>query len=301
MLSRIVPGFMVRWFARPYVAGESLAAALDVAAARWKDGSLRATLDLLGEDVTEAAQVDRNVATYLRMIDAVAADDRYGNGGSRPSISLKPSAFTIGEREAACDPVRKLAERAHERGVALTIDMEDQRWTDLTLDLCVEFQGRGFDVGAVLQTRLHRTEGDLGRFAPGARVRLVIGIYPEPEDVATTDKRVMKERMLAYSKTLLDRGVFVEFATHDVEFLERFVREVAPAAPDRCEVQLLLGVPRKKTATRIREGDLGPALPVRLYIPFALGWDQATAYLRRRMAESPSTMWLVLRNVFKRS
>ncbi len=300
MLSRIVPGFMVRWFARPYVAGESLAAALDLAAARHAAGGLLATLDLLGEDVNEPAQVEANVAAYERMIEALSTDARFADPATRPTISLKPSAFTTSKREAACDPIRRIAARAQRAGVPLTVDMEDRRWTDLTIDLVLELIARGDNVGTVLQTRLHRTEADLERFDAGMRVRLVIGIYPEPKEAAISDKREMKERLLRYAKRLLERGVFVEFATHDVEILERFAREVAPAAPDRCEAQMLLGVPRAKLQARLREGALGVSLPVRLYIPFALGWDQATAYLRRRMAESPSTMWLVLRNLLKR-
>jgi hypothetical protein len=35
-------------------------------------------------------------------------------------------------------------------------------------------------------------------------------------------------------------------------------------------------------------------------VPFANGWDDATAYLRRRLAESPSVAWLALRNLLAR-
>jgi len=108
----------------------------------------------------------------------------------------------------------------------------------------------------------------------------------------------MKDRMVDYARRLLERKVFVEFGTHDVRAVESFVREVAPMDPDRCEVQMLLGVPRAPLQDRVRKGELGPALPVRLYVPYANGWDDATAYLRRRMHESPSVVWLVLRNLF---
>ena len=79
-----------------------------------------------------------------------------------------------------------------------------------------------------------------------------------------------------------------------------FARDVAPLAPERCEVQMLLGVPRAAIQRRLRAGELGPPLPVRLYVPFALSWSDATAYLRRRMAESPSVAWLALRNLLHR-
>ena len=177
--------------------------------------------------------------------------------------------------------------------------MEERRWTDLTLDLSIGLFERGFDVGTVLQTRLFRTAKDLERIPPGMRLRLVIGIYPEPESHAITHKREMKELMVTQARRLLERGCFVEFATHDEEFIERFAREVAPMAPDRCEVQMLLGVPRTRCQRHLLDGSWGIPLPVRLYVPFAIGWDDATAYLRRRMQESPSMIWLVLRNFLR--
>jgi proline dehydrogenase len=300
MLARLVPGPMVRWFARPYVAGDSLALALDTAAALWRERGVLATLDVLGEEVKDAAQVERNVGIYGGLIDALGSDPRFADRPTRPSVSLKPSAFTTGRADAARGPIEELARRARGRGVALTIDMEDRRWTDFTLDLAAGLFASGHDVGTVLQTRLNRTEGDLARIPEGMRLRLVIGIYPEPADVAVTDKRAMKDRMVAYAARLLERGVFVEFGTHDEDAIRRFVRDVAPEDPDRCEVQMLLGVPRARLEGQVRKGALGPALPVRIYVPFANGWDDATAYLRRRMAESPSVLWLVLRNLFRR-
>jgi proline dehydrogenase len=300
MFARLVPAPMVRWFARPYVAGDSLDAALDAAAKLWRDRGLLTTLDVLGEEVKEKAKVDANATLYAGVIDALSRDARFKDHPTRPSVSLKPSAFTTGPHEDARGPITELARHARDRDVALTIDMEDRRWTDFTIDLATGLFASGHDVGTVLQTRLNRTEKDLARIPPGMRLRLVIGIYPEPADVATTDKPAMKERMVSFARKLLDRSVFVEFATHDAPTVERFVREVAPKAPDRCEVQMLLGVPREGLQERVRRGALGPGLPVRLYVPFADGWDDATAYLRRRMAESPSIAWLVVRNLFSR-
>ncbi|HJL42621.1 MAG TPA: proline dehydrogenase family protein [Myxococcales bacterium LLY-WYZ-16_1] len=299
MWSRLVPGPLVRFFARPYVAGHSIGDAFDCAASAWSLARLRSTLDLLGEDVTEPDQVKANLRTYRQVIDRAAEDGRF-EPGVRPTVSVKPSAFTTGQLDDSVEPVRSLAEHAHRRGVGLTVDMEDRRWTDLTLELATDLYRRGFDVGTVLQTRLNRTEKDLEAIPAGMRIRLVIGIYPEPAEVATTDKGVMKDRMLESAATLLERGARVEFATHDDGVLERFARELAPRAPDRCEVQMLLGVPRADMQHRLQEGYFGVPVPVRLYVPFAIGWRDATAYLRRRMAESPSMMWLVLRNLASR-
>lgn len=297
MLNRLAPGPVVRWFARPYVAGGSMDAGLDVAHDRLSRFGALATMDLLGEGVTEPFEVIQNVAAYEQLIDRLGSEPRFEERATRPTVSVKPSAFTTGEYEVAFEHIEGLVRRAAERQVAVTIDMEDRPWTDLTLDRAIDLFEQGFDVGTVLQTRLNRTEQDLQRIPARMRIRLVIGIYPEPESVAVTDKRVMKERMVDYAGVLLERGAYVEFGTHDEPALERFLREVAPKAPDRCEIQMLLGVPRRPFARRLMAGEFGVVVPFRLYVPFAMSWDDATAYLRRRMRESPSMMWLVLRNL----
>jgi proline dehydrogenase len=289
---------MVRFFAAPYVAGESIDEALDVAARLLEKRGLLTTLDLLGESVTEEEQVRANVQVYQELIQKVAKDARFADPRTRPTVSLKPSAFTAGEQREVLGPLQSIADVARESKVALTIDMEDRRWTDLTLEASFGLFARGYDVGTVLQTRLQRTAADLEKVPPGMRIRLVIGIYPEPPDVAITDKNEMKSRMIEYAGRLLARGVFVEFGTHDEPCIERFAREVAPLAPGRSEVQMLLGVPRAALQEKLQSSD--PPIAVRLYVPFAIGWRDATAYLRRRMDESPSMVWLVLRNLWDR-
>ena len=300
MLSQLVPGPLVRFFARPYIAGESAEAALTSAILNRESG-LYTTLDLLGEDVHTDAQVEQNIEIYARLIESLDADPRFAHLDTRPTVSLKPSAFTTGAPDRAFAAIRPIVELARDKRVGLTIDMESRAWTDLTLEHAIDLFEEGFDVGTVLQTRLNRTLHDLDRIPSNMRLRLVIGIYPEPSEVATTDKREMKDRLLSFSRRLLEKSVRVEFATHDDAYVERFARELAPTFPEHCEVQMLLGVPRSALQSRLMDGDLGVPVPVRVYVPFAVSWDDATAYLRRRMAESPSMIWLVLRNLFNRT
>ena len=53
---------------------------------------------------------------------------------------------------------------------------------------------------------------------------------------------------------------------------------------------------------RRRTPDLvvGQGVRVRLYVPFAIGWRMAIAYLRRRLDEYPTMAFLVLKNWFLR-
>jgi proline dehydrogenase len=303
-LIRIIPAFLVRYFASPYVAGDSLAQAIAVVKKLDAERALSSTLDLLAEDIRTPEQAQGNLDTYLRMVDAVA-----GCGlppARRPTLSLKPSSYTTsplqhgGDAAGSRAAMRRIAERAQAAGVGLSIDMESRHWTDFTLDTLRELHAEGMrHVGAVLQTRLHRTEKDLAALPPGIRVRLVIGIYREPADVALTDKPAMKDRMLAYAETLLRAGHYVEFATHDDAYVRRFVEEVVPntgVGKDRYEVQMLYGVPRERFLADLRR----QGIQARLYVPFALGWDMAIQYLRRRLDEYPAMVWLVTKNMFLR-
>jgi proline dehydrogenase len=303
-LIRLIPAFLVRFFASPYVAGDSLEKAMGAVQKLEAERGLLSTLDLLAEDIRTPDQAQRNLDTYLRMIDAVAACGLPAN--RRPTLSLKPSSYTTsplqhgGDAAGSREAMLRIAERAQQAGVGLSIDMESRHWTDFTLATLREMAGRGMHhVGAVLQTRLHRTEQDLAALPPGIRVRLVIGIYREPAEVALTDKPAMKDRMLAWAEQLLRAGHYVEFATHDDVYVRRFIEQVVPRAgvgKDRYEVQMLYGVPRERFLADLRR----QGITARLYVPFALGWDMAIQYLRRRLDEYPAMVWLVTKNLFAR-
>lgn len=301
-LIRIIPAALVRFFAKPYVAGDSLEKAMTVVRGLRADRGLLSTLDLLAEDIREPEQVARNLQAYLDMVDAAAAVDE----ADRPTLSLKPSSYTTrplhegGDADGSEQAMRQIIEKAAAHGVDVSIDMEGRHWTDFTLEVLRKAHADGAThVGCVLQTRLNRTEQDLESLPAGCRVRLVIGIYQEPADVALVDKAAMKERMLAAAELLLRRGHYVEFATHDVQCVRRFLEEVVPrtgVGQDRYEVQMLYGVPRDRfLADLLRQG-----VRCRLYVPFALGWDLAIEYLRRRLDEYPAMMWLVTKNMIAR-
>lgn len=303
-LIRLIPAPLVRFFARPYVAGDSLAAAMDAVHRLRRERGLLATLDLLAEDIRTAEQAQANLDTYLQMVDAVAASPL--PAADRPTLSLKPSSYTTsplqhgGDASGSLGAMTAIAERARQRAVKLTIDMEGRHWTDFTLDALRALHDAGHrDLGCVLQTRLHRTQADLDRIPAGMRVRLVIGIYREPAELALVDKPAMKERMLQFAEILLRRGHYVEFASHDDAYVRRFLGEVVPKVGvglDRFEVQMLYGVPRERFLAELR----AQGVRCRLYVPFAVGWAMAIQYLRRRLDEYPAMVWLVTKNLVLR-
>jgi proline dehydrogenase len=306
-LIKLIPASLVKAFARPYVAGDDLLGAIDVAARLWLDEGLYASLDLLAEDVDSVATAREHEEIYYKIIDAIAEDERFTSQNMRPTVSLKLSSYTTepldrgGKGLGSTEAVSKIAAYAREKSVGLTIDMENRQWTEHTLQFLDELHLQGHQhVGAVIQTRLHRSRKDLEGLPKGCRVRLVIGIYNEPEEAAIVDKQAMKERLLEYAAVLLERGHYVEFASHDELYIQRFLDEVVRARgfeKENFEIQMLYGVPRKA----LQHSLIQMGVKTRLYVPFAVAWGTAIAYLRRRLDEYPKMMWLVVKNLFSGS
>lgn len=289
-LASMIPGRLVRVFAAPYIAGDSLEKALSVADRMHQEKGILTTLDVLGESEKTEAKVRGAVDAYLRVLDAVK---------SRPycTISIKPGHWGYYVSPDLCRRnIEEMAAACQAAGRGLTVDMEDADVTDWTIQLYRDLKPKYPVLGTVLQSRLYRTEKDLDAFdGLEANIRMVIGIYNVPPPAAMTSKRDIKEALLEQSLTLLKRGHYVCFATHDIDYVRRawkLFRERG-IGKDRYEFQMLLGVPRDKIIKELR--DAGET--VRLYIPFANDWDDALAYLRRRMLESPSMAALVLKNL----
>ena len=289
----MIPAPMVRVFASPYVSGDSLEKGLAVADALYKERGIQTTLDVLGEAEHTEAKVRGAVDNYLRALEALK---------ERPycTLSIKPGHFGFYVNPDLCRRnVEEMAAACQSAGRGLTVDMEDTDLTDFTLDLYRSLKPKYPILGTVLQSRLFRTLDDVDKLdGLQAHVRACIGIYNVGPDKAMTNKREMKENLLRLIEKLFDRGHYVCIATHDVEYLAKARDLIArkKISKDRYEFQMLLGVPRDNIIKELR--DAGET--VRLYVPFANDWDDAIAYLRRRMLESPSMAALVIKNLFWR-
>jgi len=290
----LIPGRLVRVFAAPYVAGDSLEKGLAVADRLYRESGICTTLDVLGEAEKTEAKVRTAVQVYHRALEAIA---------DRPycTLSIKPGHFGYYVDPAFCTAnIETLAEACQAAGRGLTVDMEDTDVTDWTLATYKALKQKFPGVGTVLQSRLFRTEKDVeGLAGLGAHVRLCIGIYNVRSELALTNKREMKESLLKLLRQLVEGGAYVCVATHDVEYIRkaRAVLEEMQVPKDRCEFQMLLGVPREQ----IQKELVAAGYTVRLYVPFAEDWSDAVAYLRRRMVEGPSIIALVLKNLVRRS
>ena len=103
----ITPKPMVHFFARRYVAGSRLEDAVTTVK-RLASQGCRATIDVLGESVTERRHANVAVADYREVLEAITAN-------SLPAhVSLKPTQMGLNIDYSFCrDNIASVLERAH--------------------------------------------------------------------------------------------------------------------------------------------------------------------------------------------
>ena len=285
-----VPKQVVRRISEHYIAGEELDDALRVVLQLNAEGKL-ATLDVLGEEVTDPEEARAIAGAYREAIDA------FKRGSLDSNISVKPTALGLNLgyelfRENLEDVVRHAAERDN----FVRIDMEDSSTTDDTLRLYRELREAGHDnVGIALQARLKRTIDDVRALAElRPNVRICKGIYLEPPEIAFRDFDALQASFVQALKELLEAGSYVGIATHDEWLLEQGKRLVGERGLGRedYEFQMLLGVRPALGDELVREGHR-----LRIYTPFGRHWY---SYSLRRLQENPKIAGYIAADTFNR-
>lgn len=279
----IVPRPIVERVAARYVAGMSLDDALRVVRTLNRQ-AICTTIDILGESVAEEARVRGAVDSYIELIDAIAEN------GLDSSVSVKPTMIGLCVSEPLFkDGMETLAARADERGVVLTIDMEDHTTTDVTLRVFRELRVVHEKVGCVLQAYLHRTQYDAKALPAHSNVRLCKGIYVEPKEIAYKGYQEVRANYMRVLEQLLIDGHYVGIATHDEWLIAEAMQQVARLGltRDKYEFQMLLGVKPSTGRKLVADGH-----KLRVYVPYGRDWY---AYSLRRLRENPQVAVHVLR------
>jgi proline dehydrogenase len=270
-----VPKSVVRKLSARYIAGSELDDARRVVAELNADGKL-ATVDVLGEEVTDETEAAAIAAEYVAALDAFERDDLDAN------VSIKPTGLGLKLGYDLCKRnVEAVIAAAEPTNRFVRIDMEDSSTTDETLRLFRELRDEGHArVGPVLQASLKRTVADAASLA-GASVRLCKGIYIEPASIQFRDDGAVRDSFVRTLETLLDGDCYAAIATHDewlVEQSRRLLRERG-LPQDRYEFQMLLGV-RPELGDRI----VADGHRLRIYVPYGGQWYE---YSLRRLQENP--------------
>jgi proline dehydrogenase len=283
----LVPRSLVGRVARQYVAGETLDSAAGVVAVLNATGAM-ATLDLLGEEVTERATALAAVEEYVRLFEAIESR------GLDANVSIKLTLLGLKIDLSFCrDNVAVIADCARRYGNFVRLDMEDRTCTDPTLAIYHELQPEYGNLGVVLQAYMRRTLADIAALpAQGANVRLCKGIYIEPRTVAWKGHETVRANFLAALGKLLDQGVYVGIATHDEYLACAAVAMLERKGIDRrrYEFQMLLGVDEELRRILIAGGHR-----LRVYVPYGRDWY---LYSVRRLRENPEVAAHVARAFF---
>jgi proline dehydrogenase len=285
-----VPRTVVKQLSARYIAGPSLDDAVRVVRSLNERGRM-ATIDVLGEEVTNPEEAQALAAEYVRVFGAIEELGLDGN------VSVKPTGLGLKVDRALCrDAIAGLVRVAEAQSGFVRIDMEDASTTSDTLEVYRELRAQGLDrVGVVLQSRLRRTLDDVRSLAPlKPSVRLCKGIYLEPEAVAFQEFEEIRENFVRALEALLDAGATVAVATHDDRLVERALDLVARYGLGReeYEFQMLLGVREPLADEIVRDGHR-----LRIYVPYGRRWYE---YSMRRLQENPRIAGYVARDTLGR-
>ena len=283
-----VPRSIVRRVASPYIAGSTLDDARRVVA-ELNARRMRATVDVLGEEITRPDEAEALARAYH---DALAAIDE---DGLDANVSIKLTGFGLKLDPGLCRGlVEELVRDAARRGRFVRIDMEDSSTTDQTLELYRSLRAEGYDrVGIVLQAALRRTLTDIADLASlRPSVRLCKGIYLESAPIAYQEFDEIRRSFVECLDALFEVGCRVGIATHDEWLIERSLERLRELDDPDYELQMLLGVRPERARSLVAEGH-----PLRVYVPYGHQWYE---YSLRRLQENPKVAGYVARDVLRR-
>jgi proline dehydrogenase len=252
---------------------------------------ISASLDLLGESVSNEAEARETGRQYLEILDSIEKRKLNAN------VSVKLTALGQDISDSlGVEVVRSVLERAKQYNTFVRLDMESSEYTDRTLDTFEHQLYPDFpeNVGVVLQSALRRTLDDVERANRlRARVRICKGAYLEPATVAFPDKADVDKNYVNAMHRLMEHGNYPGIATHDeviINEAKRFAKERG-IGTERYEFQMLYGVRRDLQQQLVDEG-----YRMRVYVPFGTQWYP---YLMRRLAERPANIAFMAGNIVK--
>jgi RHH-type proline utilization regulon transcriptional repressor/proline dehydrogenase/delta 1-pyrroline-5-carboxylate dehydrogenase len=311
--------------ARRFIAEEEPRALAEVLA-KLREEPAAFTLDVVGEATVSEQEADRMQRRYLDLIGRLGALAREwpaipqidaGPAGPLPRVNVSVKLSSLAARFDPLDPdtaetvrgrLRPLLREAARLGAALTIDMEQHAYKDLTLEIFKslleeeEFRERP-PLAIALQAYLRETRRDLEEllgWAARARrrigVRLVKGAYWDSEIAWARQKNWPVPVFLEKAETDLNYEACSElllsrYDVADAAFGSHNLRSLAHAivtarrlgVPERgYEIQMLYGMGEPVRRAIVESGQR-----VRVYVPVG-ELLPGIAYLIRRLMENTS-------------
>lgn len=288
-----------------FIAGETLEQAIEVVR-KLNAAGMNTTLDQLGENTTTVEGALKSTQDVLAIIDAIV------EGRVRSNVSVKLSQIGLSLEDGLCEEnLRKILDRATEKGLFVRIDMEGSDLTQRTIAIYQRMiQGGYKNVGIVIQAYLYRSQTDITDLSRwGGKVRLCKGAYKEPAllafprmaDVNTNFDQITQLLFTSIKNAdhprVSEDGItppIAALATHDplrINFARRLVEDMQ-LPHETIEFQMLFGIRRD-----LQEQMVNAGFPVRVYVPFGTQWYP---YFMRRLAERPANLWFFISSFFRK-
>ncbi|MEP2653997.1 MAG: bifunctional proline dehydrogenase/L-glutamate gamma-semialdehyde dehydrogenase PutA [Paraglaciecola sp.] len=305
----------MKFMGQQYVLGRDI----NEAAKRGRKGNPRGTrfsFDMLGEGARTYEDGEKYFQSYLHAIESIGINNKETDIYAADGISVKLSAlhprYEFSHHELVLEEllasVLKLAIRAKELGISLTIDAEEAARLDIELDI---FQAlafapelRGWDgLGFVLQAYQKRAIYVVDWLIELAKlshkklmVRLVKGAYWDAEikhaqemgfdefPVFTRKVNTDLSYQVCAGKLLVNKeNIFSQFATHNAYTLTLIMQLAGTKSMGTFEFQRLHGMGELLYAQVSKS--TGIELPLRVYAPVGVHKD-LLPYLVRRLLEN---------------
>ena len=287
---QILPKSVVKVFANKYIAGDKLSDAVNTVK-KLNDKKLMATVDVLGEFISDKNEALKSRDENLAVLDAIHKDDLDCN----LSIKLTMLGLKI-DSDFCLNLVKEILDRAKSVNRFVRIDMEDSSVTESTIKIFEICRKDYNNVGIVIQAYLKRSEKDIIRLTDiGASFRICKGIYIESPEIAFKDGNDIRQNFLKILRIALDRKSYVGIATHDEYLIKESVKMLKEMGINNndYEFQMLLGV-----RENLREEAVAKGHRMRIYVPFGDRWYE---YSVRRFKENPNMAGQVLKSIFSGS
>ncbi|KPW89936.1 MULTISPECIES: proline dehydrogenase family protein [Pseudomonas syringae group] len=231
------------------------------------------SVEYVGEENSDPIVVQRFVEEYLSSIQAFA------EVGLKPQLSFDLSAVGLAlSQDIAYRNAAAIISKAANYDVPVMISMEHAASVDQILEVYGELAPEYANVGVTIQAYLHRTIEDLPKVLRyGRKVRLVKGVYNEPETVALPRGEALDKRYMELLLMLLNAGGGVSAATQDPDLIPRILKQYGQLS--NLELEMLHGV-QPGLLRQVRDA----GLPCRIYGVYGDSWY---LHFLHRLAESP--------------
>ena len=287
---KFFPENFIKFFSRRYIAGFTIEETLSICRELNTKGFVL-TLDILGEHTATKEESSKITDFYKKLLIKIYDNNIDAN------ISVKPSHIGQDVSDSLFNKnLALLANQALKLSNFIRIDMEDSRYTNLSIEAYKNLSKNQNNIGIVIQSYLKKSLHDLKKLKnKNLNIRLCKGIYSESSEIAFEKKSDINKNFLDILEYAFSKKIYIGIATHDEHLLEKSYELIKKykMKSNEFEFQALYGVPLQKWFARNQKNNF----KTRLYLPFGEDWYD---YSMRRIKENPSIAKYVLLNIFKR-